>query len=71
MIKEKLEEIMRQTFYDCKSSNSEVAAKASYINTLAHQRCKEVDRLIINSKKNMKNEKESKMYKPVDKGSLY
>ena len=64
-IKSKLEDIMKQTFCDCKSSNSEVAAKASCINTLAYECCKDIDKLISNSKK------DSGSYKPVEKGSLY
>ena len=51
MIKEKLDSIMSLTFYDCKSSDPEVAARARNLNTLAHQCTKELDRLVSDSKK--------------------
>tara|TARA_Y100001973_G_scaffold105479_1_gene178822 strand:- start:201 stop:380 length:180 start_codon:yes stop_codon:yes gene_type:complete len=59
---------MADTFYDCKSTNLEVATKAHSINTLAHQCCKDLDKLISHLKKDTK---ESKLYKSVDEGELY
>lgn len=45
-IQAKLEAIMVETFYDCKSRNQEVASKAHMINTLAHECTKELEKLI-------------------------
>lgn len=70
-IKAKLEAIMADTFYDCKSANLELATKSQSINTLAHECTKELDKLISHLKKTKKDKKESKMYKPVDEGSLF
>ena len=71
MIKENLEEIMRQTIQDCKSSDPEVASKARQINSLAHDCSKDLDKLISDMKKPKKDRCESKLYKPVKKNSLY
>lgn len=62
-IKAKLEAIMTQTFYDCKSENPELASKANSINTLAHECTKEVDKLLSQFK--------TELYEPVKKNSLY
>ena len=70
-IKAKLEAIMADTFYDCKSANIELATKAQSINTLAHECTKELDKLLSHLKKNKKHKKESKLYKSVDKGNLF
>ena len=62
-IKAKLEAIMTETFYDCKSRNSELASKAQSINTLAYECNKEVDKLL--------SEHKLELYQSVKKNSLY
>tara|TARA_Y100000592_G_scaffold33609_1_gene53309 strand:- start:456 stop:620 length:165 start_codon:yes stop_codon:yes gene_type:complete len=54
---------MTETFYDCKSRNSELASKAQSINTLAYECNKEVDKLL--------SEHKLELYQPVKKDSLY
>ena len=53
-IKTKPEAIMVETFYDCKSSNVELATKAHSINTLAYECTKELEKLIRDYKSSKK-----------------